>query len=375
MRAPHLVNKAIPDKHLHLLARAAHSVGLRQANVRSFERFGFSGSSLYRLYWPNRVPYLIKLGPRAKITREYRAARRVEEYFDDLHLFPPVGSRDLRALPYRLIEYRGGSVVELKSTYDQALAGDSTALQRAITAIRRTYRKFTVAHAFTRYAAPTTYGDELREYWVVKLGSTNRLSELFAGHADPVQAFGRTCYDPSPALASLRAKSTLPLRVMATHGDLHPSNVVLSSSDDPRLVDFARADRRQHLLKDFVLMESSLRFMALPRHIHPLALWPIDEALNSSWSCKKALILLRSCTSPSSAKALNAMTRCVMAVRAACDAALAPRKPALALEEKMREYFRCLALVLSGQQQFESFPLIRIVANIDHILETYADDR
>lgn len=49
----------------------------------------------------------------------------------------------------------------------------------------------------------------------------------------------------------------------AVHGDLHPGNVVITSNDQPRIIDFGWAHDDAHIAKDFVLMECNLRFLFL----------------------------------------------------------------------------------------------------------------
>jgi serine/threonine protein kinase len=55
------------------------------------------------------------------------------------------------------------------------------------------------------------------------------------------------------------------LLVGRVHGDLHPDNIILDRSNVPHLIDFAWAKQPRNVLVDFVLLETSLRFMAFPR--------------------------------------------------------------------------------------------------------------
>ena len=377
MKPVQLVNMSISPSHLYLLDEVRAALGMRpHAKIQRFERFGFSGAFLYRLWRPGQVPYLVKISSRSKIQREYRAASRVASRFDDMvRVDPPVSRGTLKALPYPLIEYDGaGNVVELKGTYEAALRGDRRALRATLAAIEATYAKFVRAHAPVRHAMkPRTYGQEYAEYRRIRSDGMDRLRELYSGHSVPLFAYGRHCVDPRRRLAKLLAAPLRPFYVAAAHGDLHPSNVIFSSSRDPRIVDFARAGLRQHVMKDFITMESSLRFMTFPRHIHPALLGPVDLALNSAWSCERALSNLKSARRSRSAQALRVMVDCVAAVRHACDGALRRHTDALTDGDKRNEYFRCLSIVLSGQQQFETYPLVRVAANIEFLLRKYGD--
>jgi hypothetical protein len=118
-------------------------------------------------------------------------------------------------------------------------------------------------------------------------------------------------------------------------------------------------------------MESSFRFMMFPRHIHPALLGPIDEALNVDWSCASALTLAGRANSTSAQKTLTAMVTCVHEIRSACDRTLDGHR--INEKDKVTDYFRALALLLLGQQQFDTFPLIRVAVNLSYLGNRYAE--
>jgi hypothetical protein len=377
MSRQRLINDTIPSSHLDLLKKVVKRVGVDRASVTKFERFGLSGAELYRLTPPNAVPYVVKVDETRKIDREYAAAYSVSPQFDELHVEKPVGptSEGYKALVYRLVATKPGAdgVIELKNKYEKALSADGTVreelLAEVVTAIQRTYQKFMFAHTFTGNKAKETFRDQYAGYVRLRKRSTDRLTQLFESHESPLYAYGIEFTNPRPIIERILDAPLRPLRVGATHGDLHPSNVVFSSTDDPRLVDFANAGRDQHLFKDFITMESSLRFMMFPRHIHPALLGPVDVALNNDWSCKDAQKIVDGVVPSDGARALGVMIACVREVRSACDGTLTRGGIALKDPEKEEEYFRSLALLLLGQQQFDTFPLIRVAVNL-HLLGT-----
>jgi hypothetical protein len=55
----------------------------------------------------------------------------------------------------------------------------------------------------------------------------------------------------------------------AIHGDLHPGNIVLTPSGQPAIIDFGWAQDKAHVAKDFVLLESNLRFLTLRPQVNP----------------------------------------------------------------------------------------------------------
>ncbi|MDB4951449.1 MAG: hypothetical protein JWM27_4098 [Gemmatimonadetes bacterium] len=376
MTRQRLVNETISASHLDLLKRALDRVKEKRASVSMFERFGLSGAVLYRLTPPGAIPYVVKVDSVMKIEREYAAASGVRNKFDDLHVEKPVGPtrEGQKALLYRLISAQGGvgRVVELKHKYELALrprvAEPDEHLSEVITAIQRTYTKFSVAHVFTEKGDVRKFKDQYGGYVRLRNNSTDRLSRLFESHEAPLVAYGMKFTNPRGMIERVLDVPLRPLWVGATHGDLHLSNVVFSSSGDPRLIDFAHAGCDQHLFKDFVMMESSLRFMMFPRHIHPGLLGPVDVALNEHWSCDVAGQIVAAAAPSEGARALAAMIACVRAVREACDRAL-QGGPVLTEEAKKEEYFRCLSLLLLGLQQFDTYPLVRVAVNL-HLLGT-----
>jgi hypothetical protein len=375
---PRLINETIPSSHIQLLKKAMRRVGMQRASVSTFERFGLSGAVLYRLTPPGAIPYVVKVDDAGKIDREHSAALSVQDKFDDLHVVKPVGptTEGRKALMYRLIStQRGvGRVVELKHKYELALqlTTERGRVDEVVTAIRRTYAKFSFAHEFTHNDGEEKFRDQYSQYVRLRKNSSDRLTRLFESHGAPLVAYGVQFTNPREVIERILDARLRPLRVNATHGDLHPSNVVFSSSDDPRLVDFAHADCDQHLFKDFVTMESSLRFMMFPRHIHPALIGPVDEALNEHWSCDPAQRIVDAAVPSDGALALGAMIACVREVREACDRALALGAAALTEDEKKEEYFRSLSLLLLGQQQFDTFPLIRVAVNLHLLGARYA---
>jgi hypothetical protein len=282
-----------------------------------------------------------------------------------------------KALMYRLITGPDDDVVELKQKYESALdamgpkatADPEMLLEHVVNAIKSTYKKCKIAHQFTNSTKEAKFADQYGSYVKRRAETTDRLTQLFASHPSRLSAYEMKIANPRSMVERFLEKPLRPLWVGATHGDLHPSNVVFSSSDDARLVDFAKAGRNQHLFKDFVTMESSLRFMMFPRHIHPALVGPVDTALNQDWSCDDAELIIKEALPSEGSWALKVMVACVRQVRSACDDVL---KLKLADEEKKEEYFRCLALLLLGQQQFDTFPLIRVAVNLHMLGDLYA---
>jgi hypothetical protein len=54
-----------------------------------------------------------------------------------------------------------------------------------------------------------------------------------------------------------------PMQLGATHGDLHPGNIILKEGRLPTIIDFGWARDKSHITKDFVLLECNFRFITL----------------------------------------------------------------------------------------------------------------
>jgi hypothetical protein len=81
----------------------------------------------------------------------------------------------------------------------------------------------------------------------------------------------------------LKFLETLPryarLYVGRVHGDLHPDNIILDRNGVPHLIDFAWAQKPRDVLVDFVLLETSIRFMLFPRPINLADQLTVDRLL------------------------------------------------------------------------------------------------
>src|SRR6185369_17173739 len=92
---------------------------------------------------------------------------------------------------------------------------------------------------------------------------------LSRGATEPRLAFlGAEIANPLVVIEQLQRTTTNGATLTPVHGDLHPSNVMVSDHGECHLIDFAKARKRAHSLKDYALMECSLRFMLFPHHVN-----------------------------------------------------------------------------------------------------------
>ncbi|MBT7954830.1 MAG: hypothetical protein HN731_06545 [Rhodospirillaceae bacterium] len=110
--------------------------------------------------------------------------------------------------------------------------------------------------------------------------SWDRIKATFSGkhEEEKFNFLGTEILNPQWLLNNGFKKDTF-CNIGTVHGDLHASNVIIDSTDTPNLIDFAWGHRDAHVLKDFVLMESSVRFMLFPSHLNMDEQLKIDNIL------------------------------------------------------------------------------------------------
>ena len=136
------------------------------------------------------------------------------------------------------------------------------------------------------------------------------------------------------------------------HGDLHPSNVVLDVNANPNLIDFSWCTNEAHILKDFLVMECSIRFFMLPRHLSQASQSLFDEFLlePKEESMSGAVAALRD--SGVDEETLSHLERCariVVLLRMLAARACGPHFD-------LRDYLACQALVLYGLMAIQRYP-------------------
>lgn len=359
-----------------ILGRVADHYSVSEADANYFARYGRSSARLYQVRsHGGGVPLLVKIDKREDVEREARCTRSVAAFMDDAkeadHMNMDVEGRDAMVFFVHGESPGADTVVELDDHYARSLRGGGSAegeLETLLGHMRSVYENealLGMAHRCTGdRRPPRTYGDYFGRY--ERSSRPNRLDQLFSSYDEPVTVYGEEVERPLARLDELRQERALLHPVDAVHGDLHLSNVVVSA-DGPHLVDFAWSSPNDHLLKDFVMMESSIRFMQFPRQVHPKLVERIDRTLNSQFDAVDLAHDIRESPDKHFAWAAYAMVRCVSEIRQrvrqlARDLRFDDRETEL-------EYARCLYLVLAGQQRFDSFPLLRVLWNLHNLEE------
>jgi hypothetical protein len=259
----------------HLSPEATH------ASVRPLGRYGYTDSRLYLVYCaPNRggIPFVIKTDRPDVIEREARGVRRLRVYFTGAHsadIFPSEGAP--KAVIYPLVAIDGNETVrELREIVYQPSEGSSESPSSS-DLLKRTYGNCRRAHA-TRPAS-FAFGKEYA--WYLRETSERLLSDplpsLFSERSS-IKIYGFKLNDPRRILHRIK-EHVVDSQVCPVHGDLHPNNVLFGPELSPVLIDYAFGHLNGHFIKDFVLMECSLRFLLPPKLLQPEIVTELDEML------------------------------------------------------------------------------------------------
>jgi hypothetical protein len=251
------------------------------ASVRPLGRYGYTESRLYLVYCaPDNagIPFVVKTDRPEIIQREALGVTKLAVYFagaQSARIYP--SAAEPRAIIYPLVAVDGQETVqELREIVYQP-AGSRERLPTPTDLLLRTYQSCRNAHV-TRPGS-FSFGEEYREY-LRDTGErllTDPLPALFSDRGS-INIYGHTLNDPRRILERVKAWE-ITSRVCPVHGDLHPNNVLFGPEFSPVLIDYAFGHLNGHFVKDFVLMECSLRFLLPPKLLQPDLIIEFDRSL------------------------------------------------------------------------------------------------
>jgi len=253
---------------------------VRKVQVQFFPRYGASGAKviLARFAEHGGVPYIIKMANKNDINREWNACSDVKSYFNDAQVAPPKYSGDIGAISYTF--HGSTDTTEFNSTeLNDLLFKDKNNIEANLKILKNLYEtNFDTAYQ----SANRSKFSWCSEYeWYLRERGADEMIEIAIGSQkdkEKVSLLGFEILNPLFYIDQLDAVDEGLLGPI--HGDLYASNIVLDRNKYPRLIDFCWSKKRGHLLKDFVLMECSLRFMLLPKYLCLDSIIEIDKRLN-----------------------------------------------------------------------------------------------
>lgn len=256
--------------------------------IRPFARFGFSGAQLLLVYFqsnPYGRPFIVKINSAKKIRAEVEACEKARVHFPDdtmVIIEKELGAHTAEAMGavcyLHVAAHHHDQLKRVKELKELAFAvGEKSSKHKCIKGLDALYKRIAEAHGkceqvsiniAQEYQRPHDYlrlaGNKTRR----RQGTRNLLQWAMGANLkrEKCNLFGALAYNPSIILDRL-LRLEMSAHVGPIHGDLHTSNVVFPPVGEPRLVDFAWANAKGHILKDFVLMENSIRFMIFPGNV------------------------------------------------------------------------------------------------------------
>jgi Ternary complex associated domain 9 len=250
------------------------------------------------------------------VKHEAEGVRRLAVYFtgaQSARIFPDAPEAP-EAVIYPLVSLdSSGTVIELKEMVYLPIHARRDDRPTAIELLRSTYEACRSSHVAARRIV--TVGDQYKAY----LRETpERLLADPLPHVFPqgenVTIYGQVLKDPRRILESVK-QIQMDTVVCPVHGDLHPNNVLFGPNYVPVLIDYAFGHLNGHFIKDFVLMECSLRFLQTPKLLQPDLISRLDDALLAEDGYRE---VLENPVTGRTGEVLKEMAELVSVIRAEC---------------------------------------------------------
>lgn len=371
------VNFLTPNE-LKVVRKAVSTNKWSEASVRPFTRFGFSGAKILVLERLDNagVPQILKISTEKDISEELNGLNLARGKVAGVRMGEcvRVPGVSIQGVLYELHKSAAGSdgVEDLNDVYNSCQASGDLNLARIklFPNLGAALTRFENAHVLVKSGGVSpSYGKLFERYRRDRHDS--RIARLFENNPQGLHLHGVTI--PNNPLGAhhrkLEQRKVVKFRASFIHGDLHPSNIVLSDVLGLDLIDFAWAHAAGHLFLDYVMLESSMRFKAFPRDVNPNCMLEIDNELNRTL-IGDAVKVASQIRGDLARRRLTVMATSVMTVRQRLADVLAKQAPKLTQAEIDTEYQRVMYLVLAGQQKFDSFPLLRTTLNLHLLRET-----
>ena len=254
------------------------------ASVRPLGRYGYTESRLYLVHCAPQeggIPFVVKTDRPEVVAREAEGVKWLRVYFtgaQSARVFPDPYSGPPEAILYPLVSPdNSGTVTELKDLVYLPAHARRRDRPSSVRLLQSTYESCRASHrgSIATFNFGIQYDAYLRETPERLL--TDPLPNVFPrGTATTI--YGQTLRDPRRILEAVKQLQVTTL-VCPVHGDLHPNNVLFGPNFVPVLIDYAFGHLGGHFIKDFALMECSLRFLQIPKLLQPDLMTRLDDAL------------------------------------------------------------------------------------------------
>lgn len=350
-----------PEKNLLVNCLEQHFQQESAAYLAPLRRVGRSGAKLFLLkFREGGVSYVVKVHKKREIKREAGSIEQVKTWFPDCDgILPPYYFGQLGVIIYR---HKGGTDEDsfllddvlyprLVAANDPPMArqlmdGPTQAIVKKLDTLFTTKCKHRLSLATVERALIEEYEWYLRDHRK-KFRADVRIMQMLGKQARNLLVKVLGCEVLNPVLALNKGfRAVKKYRSATIHGDLHPNNIVIDNTGTPHLIDFAWARREAHVLKDFVLLENSIRFRSFPRYCDEQLHEGVDDLLLEDHGHDKIPGIVG--TRGLAAVAFDRMAAMVGAVRTHARKAYGGKMD-------FNEYLAAQFLVLYGLMKFDDY--------------------
>jgi len=252
------------------------------ASVRPLGRYGYTESRLYLVYCApgeGGIPFVVKTDRPEVVKREADGVRRLAVYFtgaQSARIFPSPEIPEAIIYPLVALD-SSGTIIELQERVYLPEHARRSDWPNSVELLRSTYQDCRSSHvgSIATIRCGAQYKAYLRETPERLLADP--LPHVFLDE-ESATIYGQTLRDPRRILEAVKGME-FDTVVCPVHGDLHPKNVMFGRNFVPVLIDYAFGHLDGHFIKDFVLMECSLRFLQTPKLLQPDLIERLDDAL------------------------------------------------------------------------------------------------
>jgi hypothetical protein len=241
----------------------------KEVHVAPFNRFGFSGSNLYLIFFSKEkksIPHLLKTNndkEKAKIEAKAMDGLKEKYRHSNYRYYSTTGLDGI------LLDYHSDDVSnkfeEAPKTFRNIIHGDINEKRLSDSEICKHIKNAFSEFRNVYYPADQTGCSIIDSYsrYLRNNITKNIIKDLTKSNMDDkkIDFFGQKITNPVYIMNNMIKKTTITKSLI--HGDLHTDNIVINHEGCPRIIDFAWSTENDIYI-DFSLLEMSIRYWGTP---------------------------------------------------------------------------------------------------------------
>ncbi|KCZ71282.1 hypothetical protein ANME2D_02484 [Candidatus Methanoperedens nitroreducens] len=240
--------------------------------LQPLERIGKRKTKLFIAYYINKDNrtrsrvFVLKIADKKYISRDYDGWEKNLKHNIRTQLYPPKYEGRIGAL---ILNHAGAFTIQdidKSKELDEVLFSDVLSVNKKLEIFKKLYED--ELENLNEGRTIQRCSSLLKEYeWYLRGNKSEKLICSWLGSSDIeyIKFFGVEVINPLKFMKDFGGFSQqTKITVKNIHGDLHPKNVIVNKNLEPRLIDFEWANKK-HALKDYVLMEASIKFFQMSR--------------------------------------------------------------------------------------------------------------